>query len=80
MKKFILGMLFTLLALPLIDDIVTILANKTQLYSYQIAKKINDIKKQIDDNMNLQEENNPIGFSTSCVGFEIDNPEIEEEE
>ena len=81
MKKFILGVFFTLIGLPLIDDIVIILAKQTELYSYKILKKIYDIKKTINDDVLLSEEDgkNTIGFQTSCIGYEVEN-EVEEEQ
>lgn len=81
MKKFLSGMLFALLGLSLLDDITAILTNLTQLFCYKIAKQTYQIKKQLAITQeDQQEQNNPIGFQTNCIGFQIESPQQEEEQ
>ncbi len=79
MINFLLGMLFILVCLPVIENLNTLLANRVQLSSYRTTKKIYEIKKQLSEIgvMEQQEQHkNPFGFQApDCVGYEIDNGE-----
>ena len=81
MKNFVLGVLFALIGLPAIDCLTSLLSNKTQLQSYKIAKQIYDIQKTMPQQEEPPQEQTkyPMGFSTSCVGFEVDGQEEYEE-
>ena len=84
MKYFILGVLFTLIGMPIIDFFTTWLANQSELHSYKIAKKIHNIQNSMASQENEQiveqKEKIPMGFATSCIGFEVNNQEEEYEE
>ena len=77
MKKFILGILFSYLGIPIMQCISSIISNKTQLINYKIAKQVYDIKKEMD----LQQEEQP-SISTQAIGFNVEDPQqyIEQEE
>ena len=86
MIYFILGILFSYLVLPLIQNIISIANIKTQEYSYIVSERVAKIQKNIQS-LNLEEQQEedpdklPFGFqSTSAVGFEIDNEQIQEGE
>ena len=84
MKYFISGVLFTLIGMPIIEFFTTWLANQSELHSYKTAKKIHDIQKsmapQEEEQVCEQKEKFPMGFATSCVGFEVNDQEEEYEE
>ena len=69
MLYFILGIFFILLVIPLVENFVTIIASKTELITYKIAKQICDLKKQMDEQE--EQEQHQVGFRTECVGYEI---------
>ena len=76
MKNFLLGCLFILIILPIIDNVIALISNQFLLLQCKIQKKIYDIKQTFQTE---QEENqNQIGFQTSCVGYEIDNPGLQD--
>lgn len=77
MKKFILGILFSYLGIPIMQCLSSILSNKTQLINYKIAKQVYDLKKEMNL---LQEQQEPI--ATQAIGFNIEDPQqyIEQEE
>ena len=80
MKKFVGGLLFALVGLPVLDDLVTMFSNYVELNSCKIAKKIYAIKKQIEQNFPEEQEETrePVGFQYTPI--EIDDEEDEEEE
>ena len=81
MKYFIMGFLFASVGIPLIDYLTTQLSNQSELHAHMVAKQIYEIQKTMNpQEQSAQESKNPIGFATSCVGFEVDGQEEQEEE
>lgn len=91
MKKFIIGLLFGLIGIPVISDFVDDVDNLTELLSYKIAKRITseqaEIEKIKQEFLQGEEDeddcckSSPMGFqSTSCIGFETSEENDMEEE
>lgn len=72
MKKFIYGLLFGLVAIPILDELVTVVCGYLEIPKAYSTKKILNENKIIQDLQVQQEE-----ISTMAVGFKI--PSIEEE-
>lgn len=70
LKIYILGMIATLVALPIIDEVVEIICSFLEILKGFSTKKVLKINKDI---MDLQEQLEPI--NTSCIGFEASNTE-----
>lgn len=70
LKIYILGMISTLVALPIIDEVVEIICSFLEILKGFSTKKVLKINKDI---MDLQEQLEPI--NTSCIGFEASNTE-----
>lgn len=78
---FILGILFISIGIPLIDNIMSIFSSYTQLLTYKIAFGIFKLKKEMHVDDDEQESKKiPMGFQTSVVGYEIEEPYQEQEE
>ena len=69
-KIYILGMITTLVALPIIDEVVEIICSFLEIFKGISTKKVLKINKDI---MDLQEQLEPV--NTNCIGFEIPNTE-----
>lgn len=70
LKIYILGMITTLVALPIIDEVVEIICGFLEILKGISTKKVLKINKEI---MDLQEQLEPV--NTSCIGFEPPNTE-----
>ena len=70
LKIYILGMITTLVALPIVDEIVEIICGFLEILKGISTKKVLKINKEI---MDLQEQLEPV--NTNCIGFEIPNTE-----
>ena len=70
LKIYILGMITTLVALPIIDEVVEIICSFLEILKGISTKKVLKINKEI---MDLQEQLEPV--NTNCIGFEIPNTE-----
>lgn len=68
LKIYILGMITTLVALPIIDEVVEIICSFPEILKWISTKKVLKINKDI---MDLQEQLEPV--NTSCIGFEAPN-------
>lgn len=68
LKIYILGMITTLVALPIIDEVVEIICSFPEILKEISTKKVLKINKDI---MDLQEQLEPV--NTSCIGFEAPN-------
>ena len=68
LKIYILGMITTLVALPIIDEVVEIICSFLEILKGISTKKVLKINKDI---MDLQEQLEPV--NTSCIGFEAPN-------
>lgn len=78
---FILGILFISIGIPLIDNIMSIFSSYTQLFTYKIAFGIFKLKKEMNIDDDEQDSKKiPMGFQTSAVGYEIEEPYQEQEE
>ena len=80
MLKFILGILFVKLFDPIIQCVVSIFNVKTQEYSWIVSERVAKIQANMQKMgiqlQNDEEENeNPMGFQTSVVGFEVNGDE-----
>ena len=75
LKIYILGMITTLVALPIIDEVVEIICSFLEILKGISTKKVLKINKEI---MDLQEQLEPI--NTSCIGFEAPNTEYEDDD
>lgn len=80
MKNFLLGCLFILIILPIIDNLIALMSNQIQYLQCKIQKKIYDIKKQINLQQQEEDNKNQIGFQSSCIGYEIQNPGIQDDQ
>ena len=76
---FILGIIFISFIVPLIENLLTIIATVTQYISYIYAAKIYKIKQQLGLTEQQEQKKNPIGFQTSAIGFSCQQ-EYEQEE
>ena len=70
LKIYILGMITTLVALPIINEIVEIICSFLEILKGISTKKVLRINKDI---MDLQEQLEPV--NTNCIGFEAPNTE-----
>ena len=70
LKIYILGMITTLVALPIIDEVVEIICSFLEILKGISTKKVLRINKDI---MDLQEQLEPV--NTNCIGFEAPNTE-----
>ena len=70
LKIYILGMITTLVALPIVDEIVEIICSFLEILKGTSTKKVLRINKDI---MDLQEQLEPV--NTNCIGFEAPNTE-----
>lgn len=78
---FILGIVFIYIFIPIIDNLLTIFSTWTEYISYKLAAKVYKIKQQLNiSNEQEEEKSNPIGFTTDCVGFQVENLTEEQEE
>lgn len=68
LKIYILGMITTLVALPIIDEVVEIICSFLEILKGISTKKVLKINKDI---MDLQEQLEPV--NTSYIGFEAPN-------
>lgn len=77
MKNFLLGTLFALIGIPLCQFCATRIEDISQLLSYQNAKKIYQIKKEIEQQYGGEEdeEGHQIGFQTQCIGYKVEDRE-----
>ena len=73
LKIYILGMITTLVALPIIDEVVEIICGFLEILKGFSTKKVLKINKDI---MDLQEQLEPV--NTSCIGFEAPNTEYDD--
>lgn len=82
MLYFLLGMLFVFLGVPIFGAIETFIQDMSNLISCKIAKKMYDIKKEINaQNIQEQSQDFQIGFqSAECIGYEVDNQSQEQED
>ena len=67
-------MITTLVALPIVDEIVEIICSFLEILKGISTKKVVKINKEI---MDLQEKLEPV--NTNCIGFEIPNTEYEDD-
>ena len=82
---FILGVVFIYIFIPIIDNLLTVFSTFTEYLCYKFALKIYEIKKELNitDEEEDEKSSNPIGFSTECIGFQMEKTlgdEQEEEE
>ena len=70
LKIYILGMITTLVALPIINEVVEIICSFLEILKGISTKKVLRINKEI---MDLQEKLEPV--NTNCIGFETPNTE-----
>ena len=70
LKIYILGMITTLVALPIINEVVEIICSFLEILKGISTKKVLRINKDI---MDLQEQLEPV--NTNCIGFEAPNTE-----
>ena len=70
LKIYILGMITTLVAFPIIDEVVEIICSFLEILKGISTKKVLKINKEI---INLQEQLEPV--NTNCIGFEAPNTE-----
>ena len=70
LKIYILGMITTLVALPIINEVVEIICSFLEILKGISTKKVLKINKDI---MDLQEQLEPV--NTNCIGFEAPNTE-----
>ena len=70
LKIYILGMITTLVAFPIIDEVVEIICSFLEILKGISTKKVLKINKEIID---LQEQLEPV--NTNCIGFETPNTE-----
>ena len=70
LKIYILGMITTLVALPIIDEVVEIICSFLEILKGISTKKVLKINKEI---MDLQEQLEPV--NKSYIGFEAPNTE-----
>ena len=70
LKIYILGMITTLVALPIINEVVEIICSFLEILKGASTKKVLKINKEI---MDLQEQLEPV--NTNCIGFEAPNTE-----
>ena len=70
LKIYILGMITTLVALPIIDEVVEIICSFLEILKGINTKKVLRINKDI---MDLQEQLETV--NTNCIGFEAPNTE-----
>ena len=75
LKIYILGMITTLVALPIIDEVVEIICSFLEILKGISTKKVLRINKDI---MDLQEQLEPV--NTNCIGFEAPNTEYEDDD
>ena len=75
LKIYILGMITTLVALPIIDEVVEIICSFLEILKGISTKKVLRINKEI---MDLQEKLEPV--NTNCIGFETQNIEYEDDD
>lgn len=75
MKYFIIGLFFALLMLPFIEGIVNIWNGLIEYICTWFAVKIYMLKKDLPDDNDEEEENEPC----SAIGFQYVPPEEEEE-
>ena len=68
-------MITTLVALPIIDEIVEIICSFLEILKWTSTKKVIKINKDI---MDLQEQLEPV--NTNCIGFEAPNTEYEDDD
>ena len=68
-------MITTLVALPIIDEVVEIICIFLEILKWTSTKKVLKINKDI---MDLQEQLEPV--NTNCIGFEIPNTEYEDDD
>ena len=75
LKIYILGMITTLVALPIINEVVEIICSFLEILKGISTKKVLRINKEI---MDLQEKLEPV--NTNCIGFETPNTEYEDDD
>lgn len=75
LKIYILGMITTLVAFPIIDEVVEIICSFLEILKGISTKKVLKINKDI---MDLQEQLEPV--NTNCIGFEAPNTEYEDDD
>ena len=75
LKIYILGMITTLVALPIINEVVEIICSFLEILKGISTKKVLKINKEI---MDLQEQLEPV--NTNCIGFEAPNTEYEDDD
>ena len=75
LKIYILGMITTLVALPIIDEVVEIICSFLEILKGISTKKVLKINKEI---MDLQEQLEPV--NTNCIGFKAPNTEYEDDD
>ena len=75
LKIYILGMITTLVAFPIIDEVVEIICSFLEILKGFSTKKVLRINKDI---MDLQEQLESV--NTNCIGFETPNTEYEDDD
>lgn len=82
MNNFIFGILFVCVILPLIEDIMTLIASLTEYVNAAIVAKTRKDFGELFEQQEKSEENNnfPIGFATDAVGFDTQEEPSEYEE
>lgn len=80
---FILGSVFMIVGIPILDAFADLIHNLSQLIMYKTAFKIYSYKKQMGIDKEEQEEEDkklPMGFHTDVIGIQIENSSNEEED
>lgn len=75
LKIYILGIISALIALPIIDEIVTIVCGFLEILKGISTKKVLEINKDIED---LQAQLEPV--NTSCIGFQMPSEEYDDDD
>lgn len=80
---FVLGALFMLIGVPLLQALVSIVSAWSESIVYKFALKVYKIKEKMNLEDQEDQENNkkiPMGFQTEVIGTVIEDPEYEEEQ
>lgn len=79
MKYFLLGLLFSYLCLPIIQNITSLIDTQTEYFIYKISAKTEKIKE--DMAQPIEEQQTPIGFCLSPIEeYEQQKEEGDEED
>lgn len=80
---FVLGALFMLIGVPLLQSLVSIVSAWSESIVYKFALKVYKIKEKMNFEDEEDQENSkkiPMGFQTEVIGTVIEDPEYEEEQ